>query len=201
MRPGRPGDGSGSFDADALRRRAEELRPYLRQLAALICVGYPNSEVDPSSVVQDALLAALKNLGQFDGKDQQAFQAWLVAIVRNTARKRLRHIRRAKRDFRRQRPLGLPSPLAGEGPGVRGMQMSAGSSSSPSALAIQREQAARVTATLEELTSDHRQIIQLRIFQGLAYQEIAEQLGRSPDALRQLLCRAIQEFKGKWKEE
>ena len=53
------------------------------------------------------------------------------------------------------------------------------------------ERAARLEAALASLSGDHREIILLRKFQDLPFAEIARRLGRSEDACRMLLARAM----------
>jgi len=54
--------------------------------------------------------------------------------------------------------------------------------------ALHRE---RLEQAIESLGEDHRKVILLRHFEELSFPEIAECLGRSPDACRMLLARAM----------
>ena len=49
----------------------------------------------------------------------------------------------------------------------------------------------RVERALQALDEPYREIIVLRKFAELSYQEIGERLGKSPDACRMLLARAL----------
>jgi RNA polymerase sigma factor (sigma-70 family) len=53
------------------------------------------------------------------------------------------------------------------------------------------EETARLERAIERLTDDHREVILLRKFEELGYREIAARLGRSEDACRMLLARAM----------
>jgi RNA polymerase sigma-70 factor (ECF subfamily) len=58
-----------------------------------------------------------------------------------------------------------------------------------------REQSETLAATLTRLPNDYRQIILLRYQQQLSFEEIGNQLGRTPDAARMLWVRAVERLK------
>src|SRR5437870_13066844 len=61
-------------------------------------------------VVQDALLASLKNVQSFDQTSEGALLNWLAKIVENRIRDQLDYFHAEKRDHRVERPLmGLRS--------------------------------------------------------------------------------------------
>jgi RNA polymerase sigma factor (sigma-70 family) len=62
----------------------------------------------------------------------------------------------------------------------------------PVGSAIRRENAASVAAVLARLPGDYRDVLQLRYWAGLSFVEIGERMGRSPDAARKLLYRAVE---------
>ena len=53
------------------------------------------------------------------------------------------------------------------------------------------EQAQQLEAALESLSPTHREVILLRKFEELPFAEIARRLGKSEDACRMLLARAM----------
>jgi RNA polymerase sigma factor (sigma-70 family) len=53
------------------------------------------------------------------------------------------------------------------------------------------EETARVERALESLEPAHREVILLRKYEELAFKEIASRMGRSEDACRMLLARAM----------
>jgi RNA polymerase sigma-70 factor (ECF subfamily) len=57
--------------------------------------------------------------------------------------------------------------------------------------AILNEDAQRLESAIEALAPAHRDVILLRKFQELSFGEIAERLGKSEDACRMLLARAM----------
>ena len=54
----------------------EAYRDYLRLRAGLQLVGRPNSQVDPSDVVQQSLLIAHARRDQFRGRTEAEYKAW-----------------------------------------------------------------------------------------------------------------------------
>ncbi len=53
------------------------------------------------------------------------------------------------------------------------------------------EKMQRLERALESLDDGHREVILLRRFEELSFKEIGERLGKSPDACRMLLARAM----------
>src|SRR5260221_8364347 len=58
----------------------EELRPYLKGVAAAILDERVAGKVDPSDVVQQALLASFAGFDQFRGTTVGDLKLWLIAI-------------------------------------------------------------------------------------------------------------------------
>jgi RNA polymerase sigma factor (sigma-70 family) len=61
----------------------------------------------------------------------------------------------------------------------------------PSMLAARKESAAAFEAAFDELSDEHREIVTMAKLIGLTHAEIATQLGKSEEACRQLLRRAL----------
>lgn len=171
-----PGRIEDEADASLAGRRAVyAYRSYLRQLADEWVGGELRQRVDPSDVVQEALLKGTARLGEFRGESDAEFAAWLKEILRNVVTDFARHHLAEKRDLRRDGPL--QEPVVAHDP-------------SPSASVRQREEIERVQAALQALPEDQRRAIELRI-EGLGFGEIGAALGRSADAARMLWGRAI----------
>ena len=172
-----------SGDREALGQLTERFRPYLMTVASRI-LGKPTSG-NPESVVQEGLLVAVQSLNQFRGDTGREFLAWLTTIVRH---KSLDKMSRGVRC--RALPVGSSDD-----------ELLATGSSSPSDHAVRRERAALLRAAVDRLPPDHRQIIDLRSFQGYSYTEIADRMGRSEQAVRQLWVRALGKLRDELGEE
>jgi RNA polymerase sigma-70 factor (ECF subfamily) len=175
--------------ASAFWQMVEGLRPYLLRVAARMLPGQLRGKTDPSSIVQRSLLAAWANFSQLEGQDENDWQAWLLKILRNEVRELERYYHRGQRDVERERPIQV-----GSGEGLQ----PAADDSSPSKQAMRRERAEQVMAILEQLAPDHRQVLQLRNFDELSFTDIAQCMGRSHDAVRQLWVRAVAQFRQAW---
>jgi RNA polymerase sigma-70 factor (ECF subfamily) len=57
-----------------------------------------------------------------------------------------------------------------------------------------RERATRLLAAMDTLPSEHRQMLQLRNFDGLSFADIAARMNRTEPAVRQLWVRAVRQL-------
>jgi RNA polymerase sigma-70 factor (ECF subfamily) len=104
--------------------------------------------------------------------------AWLARIAEHEIRDRADFQHRQRRDAAREEAIVDDAPVA---------------ALTRSALSrvILDEQAAQLEAALESLSDAHREIILLRKFEELSFADIGGRLGKSEDACRMLLARAM----------
>jgi RNA polymerase sigma factor (sigma-70 family) len=69
---------------------------------------------------------------------------------------------------------------------------------SPSAQAIEREQARALHEALARLPADYCQVLGLRYQEGRSFEEIGQLMNRSPDAARKLWGRAMERLRCEW---
>jgi RNA polymerase sigma-70 factor (ECF subfamily) len=153
-----------------------EYRPYFFAVAKKCLEDRPADEW--SSVVQDSLVRSFERIDQFRGHTRKELMAWLVQIVANRAR-----------DRRQSR-----NHLSISG-GLRVEELLPISESTPSAQAARREESARLLAAVEKLPPHYREVIELRAFQNLGYDEIAARMNSSNDAVRYLWVRALRKLR------
>ena len=167
--------------------RLDGYRPYLRLLARLGLGRRLRGKVDPSDIVQQTLLAAVRDLGQFRGGSEGELAAWLRRILARQLAHAGRDQHRDKRDADRERSLEaalerssacLAAWLADGGP-------------SPSERASRDEDAVRLAAALERLPEPQREAIELHYWHGCTVAEAAQQLGRTHAAVAGLLQRGL----------
>jgi RNA polymerase sigma-70 factor (ECF subfamily) len=168
-------DAARAGDAAAFWQLAEPRRAYLKALAGRIL--RDRLPTDNSDVVGSSLERACACVAQFKGTSAQEFLGWLTAIARNEA---LKALRRAKR-LEPLAEVGGNEPLA--------------DSTALGERASRRERSALLLAAVDRLPDDYRRVIQLRNLRELPHEEVARQMGRSPDAVRQLWCRAFRRLK------
>jgi RNA polymerase sigma-70 factor (ECF subfamily) len=171
-------------------RKAFELlfaryRPYLRQLIALRLDSRLRPRVDPSDVVQDTQLEAFRRLGDFLQRHPMPFRVWL----RKTACERLLklrefHLEAIKRSAHREVPLPDRSSLL-----LAQQLLAAGST--PSQQFSRREVVRRVNQALSQLAEADREVLLMRHFEGLSYEEVGWALEIDPAAARKRYGRAL----------
>jgi RNA polymerase sigma-70 factor (ECF subfamily) len=128
---------------------------------------------DTVDLVQDTLLAALRQLKDFDARHQGALQAYLRQAIMNRIRDLVRQ--RDRRPIRAE----MPDALADDAP-------------SPLALAIGAENQALYEKALTRLRPADREAIINRLELQHTYEELAVLLDkRSPDAARVAVMRAM----------
>jgi RNA polymerase sigma-70 factor (ECF subfamily) len=121
---------------------------------------------DAQEICQEVFLSVIKNIDSFHGQSQ--FQTWLFRIAANKARDYRERQHAAKRGGG-QTTLSLQA----EDP-ESGLSLDPPSSApSPDAALINAEKMTMVQQALEQLGEPCREIIELRYFADLSYEEIA----------------------------
>lgn len=139
-----------------------------------------------SDIVQSACLEVIRDLDRHHWSDEVQFKRWLYQEAMRKILMKNRHWRAGKRDAAR---LGSPAAEATAAPG--GVEDLYESVLSPSSVLIQQEEFDGLEAAFEKLPEDYREVIlQCRLL-GVAPAEIATQMGRSENAVRILLSRAL----------
>src|SRR5262245_39522905 len=165
----------------------ERYRSYLRLLAQARLDPRLRSKLDPSDLVQTALLEAYQGLDGFRGRSPEELAAWLRQILARNLANALRDFRRDKRDVAREQALdGLLAESS-----ARAEAWLAAEQSSPSERAERQEEAVRLAAALEGLPEVTREVVVLRHFHGWALADIARHVGRSAPAVAGLLHRGL----------
>lgn len=180
-------------DPAALFTATERLRPYLEAVARAVLAGRLAGKVDPADVVQQSLLASVERFEQFEGETPADLQRWLVAIVRNEAKNLLRYWHQDKRLVAAEDAVAGSRAIRPTDDGASARLP--GAEPSPSRRVAAREEASRMLAVLDRLPAEQRAILTLRHFEGLSHAEIADRLGRTPDAIRQAWVRALRSLR------
>jgi RNA polymerase sigma-70 factor (ECF subfamily) len=179
---------SRGVDGQSLDRLLELYRNYLSLLAKTWMNAAYRGKADPSDVVQDTLWEAHQAFGEFDGRDEAAFAAWLRKILVRNVVDLARRYKTSARDVSREEPWD-PGQI------VKRIHKLSLSQTSPSQSAQRRELGVVLADALAELSADHRQVIMLRNLQDLPWAEVAKQMGRSDEAVRKLWTRALVQLK------
>lgn len=145
-------------------------------------------KVQPSDVVQDALLEASRLFDRFGGDEADQFRLWLRSILLfkvNEAHGRF--LGTAKRSPERE--VSMDESRAG---GNRMRDALPAEGPTPSRVARRAEDATAVARALERLSETDRQVVMWRNWDGLAFADIGTRLGRSENAVRMLFVRALE---------
>ncbi len=156
-------------DADLVREAVggsqeasrELVERYQRPVFSLVLRMVKSREV-AEEVAQEAFIKAFANLERYDHAHK--LSSWLFKIAHNTA---IDHLRR-----RGPEQLSLAEPEEGE-PGLAHSLADEGSPD-PEALTLHGDLGRALERALGALRADYREVMVLRFYEGLAYEEIAE---------------------------
>ena len=145
-------------------------------------------KLESCDILQDALLASLKNVQSFSQTGEGAFVNWLAKVVENRVRDNLDYFRAKRRDHRLEKPL----------PGARSDESAAPldlperrCAPTPSQALMLSEDLARHEMAMDQLSEESRELIVAVKIEGRSLQEIAQAVGKSPDAVRMQVKRAL----------
>ena len=137
------------------------------------------ARLDSGDILQATLLKSFQHLDAFAGGDGPSLVAWLGRIAENEIRDQVDYQHRQRRDVAASVPVDDVE---------RELKASVRSAFSQVVLS---EEARRLEEALETLEADHREVIILRKLEELSFKDIAARMGRSEDACRMLLARAM----------
>jgi len=146
------------------------------------------SQMDSVDLVQDAFVSALKDLPNFTYKSEGDFLRWLSRITENRLRDNLDKLHANKRDIRKEVRLdNFGTTTGGRFVGTAGPI----DSTTPSAIMSKSEEFDELAKAMDALKPEYREVIMLTKIEGLSYKEIADRLGKSSEAVRKLVSRAV----------
>jgi RNA polymerase sigma-70 factor (ECF subfamily) len=122
-------------------------------------------------ITAQTFLRAWQSIDRYQPIPGRPFLAWLFTIANNLV---IDHYRRHRREL-----IGLTS------------EPRDGDRSDPEHLALVADLRGEIRRAIVRLKPEHQLVVALRLIDGLDYQQISEITGRSPGALRVILCRAL----------
>lgn len=173
---------------------------YLKTLANHQLDRRVRQRVSPSDLVQDTLLEAHRDFPNFRGTTIAELVSWLRRIlIHNLIRASEHHLHTEKRDARREISLQHLAANLGsvDSPLEAALKSPVGS---PSAYIRGQEQLTELERALSTLPNEQRQVVMLRHLDGLAFNDIAQRLGRSSGACRMLWLRAMDDLRERLQE-
>jgi RNA polymerase sigma factor (sigma-70 family) len=126
--------------------------------------------LDTGDLVQEAIIGALRQLGDIEIRSDQTFEFYLKRAIRNRIIDIYRRPRRPRQELDEALPAAGPSALD---------EM------------IGQEALGRFEAAMEDLSEGDCQLIVMHTELGMNAGQIAEELRKTPDAARVALARAL----------
>ncbi len=151
---------------------------HARSVLAYLCARLP-ALADAEDALADVFEAALGACGEGEAPGI----GWLMRVAS-----------RRVADFYRQRQRRPVAPLANDS----GEHPAAGPGHDPEARVLRAEEHGELRALVARLPDDQREALALRFGAGLRSREIAAVLGRSDEATRALLSRALRHLRKEW---
>jgi len=131
--------------------------------------------VEAEDVLQETLLRAFLSVGRFRWQGDASFPRWLGGIAENLLLD-LADQQSRKGFLRLEREVRM-------------------SGTSPSVALRRKERFSRLEDALNKLSPEHRQVILLARIEGVPVKEIALRMNRTPNAVAQLLWRALRRLR------
>ncbi len=163
---------------EALNRLFEQCGPRLLGLIRLRMGPTLRSRMESGDLLNATLLRAFRSFDSLEASNTPSLMAWLARIAESEIRDEVDRQIAQRRDAAREVALDDDADLVAR---VR----------SQTSRLVLSESRLRLEQALAELPEDYREIILLRRYQEFAFKEIGERLGKSPDACRMLLARAM----------
>lgn len=133
---------------------------------------------DADDLTAQVFTKAFEHFDQCEQKDR--IRAWIFQIAHNT------YV-----DYLRKRKEHLP---------LDEQLISANPDSHPEATALAGEEVAKLKACMEQLSQDQRDVVLLKYFGDLKYNQIADVLGKKNNTVKTLGFRAIKKIRSIWDE-
>ncbi len=171
-------DRARSGSRDALGRLLDRCGTRLLCLIRLRLGPDLRSCLESRDILQSTMVKALAGFDRFRGEHEGSLMAWLARIAANEIRDLADfHGRQRRAPGRLQTSVELD-------------RLAARVRSETSRIALDQRRL-RLERALEALSPEHREVIVLRKLEELSFVDIGDRIGRSADASRMLLARAM----------
>jgi RNA polymerase sigma-70 factor (ECF subfamily) len=156
-----------------------------------LCPDFTREDAD--EICQEVFLSVIRNLGSFKGGSQ--FQTWLFRIAVNKARDYRERQRAVKRGGGQ-----VPVSLQAEDPETGLSPTPPSGAPTPDEALVLAEKSALVTEALARLGDPCREIIELKYFGDLSYEEIAGSLRLNPKTVSSRLSKCLDKLEAVGRE-
>jgi RNA polymerase sigma-70 factor (ECF subfamily) len=166
-------------------RLLDRHRAYLRRFVEVRLDPKIRVRVDPSDVVQETQMEAIRRLGRYLEQPPMPFRLWLRRLAYDRLLMlRRHHIGAARRAIEREVTLSEGSSLQ-----LAGQVLA--TDPTPSEQLVQHELVRRVQVAVGHLPEGDREVLIMRNLEGLSNREVAQVLGIDPTTASRRYGRAI----------
>lgn len=171
-------------DPEAWERAVEAANP-----ASLLVVirsrmsDWLKSKLGPEDILQESLLHAWRGRSDVEWRGHKAFRSWLLTIIDHRIRDAAEHHSTAKRGGDKV-TVPIASMARSDISGASGDDLPLPRSTTPSRIAIYKEQATAIEDALQSLPDDFAIVVRMRIIEQRTIREIAELTGLTVDMVR-----------------
>jgi len=173
-------DGLRARDSEALEKLYERYSPILYAVIVRIL----RDERESEDVLQEVFLQAWKQADRYS-QERGSVKAWLIMMARSRAVDRVRSIESGKRV---QAAVAEEEPLIG------------GDVPLPGQSAERSERQRLVRASLENLSREQREVLELAFYQDMSHSEISEQLKRPLGTVKTQMRSALMALRQSFKK-
>ena len=163
----------------ALNRLFEQCGERLLGLIRLRMGAKLRSRMESTDLLNATLLRAFQSFDSLEARNTPSLMAWLARIAESEIHDEADRLNAQRRDAAKE--VALDSGVA---------ELAARLRTQTSRLVLS-ESRLRLERALGELSDEYREIVVLRRYEELGFKEIGSRLGKSPDACRMLLARAM----------
>lgn len=174
---------------ESLGRIFESCRTYLMLVASEELHSDLRAKLGPSDIVQETFVTAQRAFVRFNGDSLEELLAWLRQILLNKiAEARRRFYNSQRRSLAREANGNI-----GTDADQKAMEV-AGHGPTPHGQLVSIEAAEQISLAIVQLSPDYQQVIRLRNWEMLPFEEIGRAMGRSAGAARASWVRALQQL-------
>ena len=173
----------------------EAHRDRLRWMVALRLDPRLRARVDPSDVIQDAMVEAIGRLDEYLTRTDVPLYVWVRSI---TAQKLVQvhrhHLGTEKRDVRRESPVENAALPVVTSVALAGALVA--DTPTPSERAVAEEERQELLRALDAMDELDREVVALRHLEQLTHAEVAAVLGLGESATRMRYIRSLEKLRG-----
>ncbi len=150
--------------------------------------------VNAEDLLQETFIQAFRAIGRLEWRGEARFLVWLKTIAEHAIQDEVKRLKSKKRNPDREVRLREGAADFSIAPGALAALL--GRRAATASKALRREERfERLERALRTLSPEDQQVILLASVRGRPIREVAEQMGRSPDAVSMLHLRALRKLR------